>query len=222
MKYIALIAVIAILLLEISGAIPRSSVGGPMTIALVFFIAAAGRRDPRGMVEQAGCARLDREHRRRARRRLGGRQPRQHGFGNDTGAPESGRVARGDATSPALCVVGRHDALRAAGVVDRAADRGPDAMSFWLARRVVAHVGHPRAHSCKMHPGPRHQDPSIGTLDDWSARHPLPEERFPLGAALLLIAGLPLLAGLVPEIEEAGLPMYCRLPGTHPKERPEA
>jgi len=40
MKYIALIAVIAILLLEISGAIPRSSVGGPMTIALVFFIAA--------------------------------------------------------------------------------------------------------------------------------------------------------------------------------------
>ena len=40
MKYIALIAVIAILLLELSGAIPRSSVGGPMTIALVFFIAA--------------------------------------------------------------------------------------------------------------------------------------------------------------------------------------
>ncbi len=40
MKYIALIAVITLLLLELSGAIPRSSVGGPMTIALVFFIAA--------------------------------------------------------------------------------------------------------------------------------------------------------------------------------------
>jgi hypothetical protein len=40
MKYIALIAVIALLALELSGAIPQSSVGGPMTIALVFFIAA--------------------------------------------------------------------------------------------------------------------------------------------------------------------------------------
>ena len=40
MKYIALIAVITLLLLELSGSIPQSSVGGPMTIALVFFIAA--------------------------------------------------------------------------------------------------------------------------------------------------------------------------------------
>jgi hypothetical protein len=40
MKYIALIAVIAILLLQLSGAVPQSSVGGPMTIALVFFVAA--------------------------------------------------------------------------------------------------------------------------------------------------------------------------------------
>jgi hypothetical protein len=40
MKYIALIAVITLLVLELSGAIPRSSVGGPMTIALVFLIAA--------------------------------------------------------------------------------------------------------------------------------------------------------------------------------------
>lgn len=40
MQYIALIAVITLLLLEFSGAIPQSSVGGPMTIALVFFIAA--------------------------------------------------------------------------------------------------------------------------------------------------------------------------------------
>lgn len=40
MRYIALIAVITLLLLELSGAIPQSSVGGPMTIALVFFIAA--------------------------------------------------------------------------------------------------------------------------------------------------------------------------------------
>ncbi|MBC7831729.1 MAG: hypothetical protein H7Y62_06900 [Hyphomicrobium sp.] len=40
MKYIALIAVITLLALELSGSIPQSSVGGPMTIALVFFIAA--------------------------------------------------------------------------------------------------------------------------------------------------------------------------------------
>ena len=40
MKYIALIAVIAILLLQLSGAVPQSSVGGPMTLALVFLIAA--------------------------------------------------------------------------------------------------------------------------------------------------------------------------------------
>ena len=40
MQYIALIAVMTLLLLELSGAIPRSSVGGPMTIVLVFFIAA--------------------------------------------------------------------------------------------------------------------------------------------------------------------------------------
>jgi hypothetical protein len=40
MKYIALISVITLLALELSGAIPRSSVGGPMTLALVFFIAA--------------------------------------------------------------------------------------------------------------------------------------------------------------------------------------
>ncbi len=39
MKYIALIAVIAILLLQLSGAVPQSSVGGPMTLALVFFAA---------------------------------------------------------------------------------------------------------------------------------------------------------------------------------------
>ena len=47
MKCIALIAVITLLLLELSGAIPQSSVGGPMTIALVFFIAAlaAGIRE---------------------------------------------------------------------------------------------------------------------------------------------------------------------------------
>jgi len=40
MKYIALIAVITLLALELSGSIPQSSVGGPMTIALVFFTAA--------------------------------------------------------------------------------------------------------------------------------------------------------------------------------------
>jgi hypothetical protein len=40
MKYIALIAVIAILLLQFSGAVPQSSVGGPLTLALVFFAAA--------------------------------------------------------------------------------------------------------------------------------------------------------------------------------------
>lgn len=40
MKYIAPIAVIAILLLQFSGAVPQSSVGGPMTLALVFFAGA--------------------------------------------------------------------------------------------------------------------------------------------------------------------------------------
>lgn len=40
MIYIAPLAVIAILLLQWTGAIPLSSVGGPMAIALVFLIAA--------------------------------------------------------------------------------------------------------------------------------------------------------------------------------------
>jgi hypothetical protein len=40
MKYIAPIAVTGILLLQLTGAIPLSSVGGPMTIALAFFAAA--------------------------------------------------------------------------------------------------------------------------------------------------------------------------------------
>ncbi|CAN1721106.1 MotA/TolQ/ExbB proton channel domain-containing protein [Hyphomicrobium sp. 1Nfss2.1] len=47
MKYIALIAIGTLLLLELSGSIPQSSVGGPMTIALVVFAAAlaVGIRD---------------------------------------------------------------------------------------------------------------------------------------------------------------------------------
>ena len=36
MKYIVLIAVIAIILLQFSGAVPQSSVGGPITLAIVF------------------------------------------------------------------------------------------------------------------------------------------------------------------------------------------
>jgi hypothetical protein len=40
MKYIVPIAVICILLLQWTGSIPRSSVGGPMTIALAVFVAA--------------------------------------------------------------------------------------------------------------------------------------------------------------------------------------
>lgn len=40
MTYITLIAVIAILLLQLTGAIPQSSVGGAMTLALVFLVAA--------------------------------------------------------------------------------------------------------------------------------------------------------------------------------------
>ena len=40
MKYIALIAVIGIVLLQLSGSVPDSSVGGPMTLALAFLIAA--------------------------------------------------------------------------------------------------------------------------------------------------------------------------------------
>lgn len=40
MPYIALIAVAGIILLQLSGAVPQSSVGGPMTLALGFFAAA--------------------------------------------------------------------------------------------------------------------------------------------------------------------------------------
>lgn len=40
MPYIAVIAVIGILLLQYSGAVPNSSVGGPMTLAMGFFAAA--------------------------------------------------------------------------------------------------------------------------------------------------------------------------------------
>ena len=40
MTYIALVAVITLLVLELSGSIPQSSVGGPITIALVIFAAA--------------------------------------------------------------------------------------------------------------------------------------------------------------------------------------
>jgi hypothetical protein len=40
MPYIALIAIGTLLLLELSGSIPLSSVGGPMTIALVIFATA--------------------------------------------------------------------------------------------------------------------------------------------------------------------------------------
>ena len=40
MKYITLIAVITIVLLQLTGAIPQSSVGGAMTLALAFLVAA--------------------------------------------------------------------------------------------------------------------------------------------------------------------------------------
>ena len=40
MQYIVLVAVIGILLLQLSGAIPLDSVGGPMVIALAFFLGA--------------------------------------------------------------------------------------------------------------------------------------------------------------------------------------
>jgi len=40
MKIITLIAVIAIVLIQFSGAVPLSSVGGPMTLAMVFLAAA--------------------------------------------------------------------------------------------------------------------------------------------------------------------------------------
>jgi hypothetical protein len=40
MKYITLIAVITITLLQLTGAIPQSSVGGAMTLALAFLVAA--------------------------------------------------------------------------------------------------------------------------------------------------------------------------------------
>lgn len=42
MPYILLVAVVGVLLLYVSGAIPMSSVGGPMAIALAFFAATLG------------------------------------------------------------------------------------------------------------------------------------------------------------------------------------
>ncbi len=39
MPYIVMIAVIGIILLQLSGAVPQSSVGGPMTLAVGFFAA---------------------------------------------------------------------------------------------------------------------------------------------------------------------------------------
>lgn len=40
MKYIVPVAVAGIILLQMSGAVPKSSVGGPMTIAFAIFLAA--------------------------------------------------------------------------------------------------------------------------------------------------------------------------------------
>jgi hypothetical protein len=40
MKTITLIAVIAVVLIQLSGAVPQSSVGGPMTLAMVYLAAA--------------------------------------------------------------------------------------------------------------------------------------------------------------------------------------
>ena len=40
MKYIALTAVIAVVLLQLIGAVPQSSVGGPMALVLAFLLAA--------------------------------------------------------------------------------------------------------------------------------------------------------------------------------------
>ena len=40
MKYIALSAVAAVVLLQLTGAVPQSSVGGPMALVFVFLIAA--------------------------------------------------------------------------------------------------------------------------------------------------------------------------------------
>ena len=40
MKYIALIAVIAIVSIQLFGVVPQSSVGGPMTLAFAFLVAA--------------------------------------------------------------------------------------------------------------------------------------------------------------------------------------
>ncbi len=40
MKYIAPLAVIAVILIQLSGAVPQSSVGGPMTMMIIFLTAA--------------------------------------------------------------------------------------------------------------------------------------------------------------------------------------
>ncbi len=50
------IAVITVLLLQLSGAIPQSSVGGPMTIAMVLFIAVLAVAIQRCMVAEGGAS----------------------------------------------------------------------------------------------------------------------------------------------------------------------
>ena len=142
MKYIVLIAVIGILLLQLTGAIPLSSVGGSMTIGLAVSRRRTGCRDPRGMDEETGCAWLDREHRCLARRRFSGRPPRRHGYCNNA-QPVMGRASLAATGGPRdVCRARRHDGGHAAGIVGRAVDREPVAMSLFSGERAAATTAH--------------------------------------------------------------------------------
>ena len=129
MKYIALIAVITLLVLELTGSIPQSSVGGPMTIAMVVFAAALAVGIHEAWINKRGV--------------LGWIVSIVTAFVGTFVAAQIGGLffvviqgllgggAREDKTSPALRVDGRHGAHLDVWVVARAADRRSDAMSFF-------------------------------------------------------------------------------------------
>jgi hypothetical protein len=67
---IVLLAGIGIVVLQMTGVIPMDPVGGGLVIAAGYVCRRTGNRRPRGVDEETGCARLDREHRRLVSRRL--------------------------------------------------------------------------------------------------------------------------------------------------------
>lgn len=130
MKYIATIAVISILFLQFFGAVPQSSVGGPMTLALVFLAAAlavgiheawTNKRSVLGWIVSVVTAVVG---------GVPGGRGRQHGDGIPASAPKSEWVSGSNTGSAALYRVRRHAAAYAPRLVERAELREPLAVNF--------------------------------------------------------------------------------------------